>query len=377
MGEELMARFIELVKVELGGTADGACKVNEAREMRDLELVTHECLMRLGRATIERLVEEAGTGYLGPRVKQTEVWYRCKGYRGKTVHGLFGSVTVRRAYYTSGTGVGWVPRDELLGISGGQTPACAYHLAQFVGHGAYQRSLEHFHAIFRPDGVEKVSLHKAEQTVDSVGAQLERERQQEIKQYAPEADLAVADEITGTMVVCIDAGKAPTKGNERIDNEQRKRYDREFRDVKVASMSSLEWDEKRQEARCRRHSYVLGIEHADEFFRRIEVEMRRRSPAVGHLPVVIIGDGADWIWCESAGKVTPGRHSNRPPSPVGRLPCTTEPVLSQAPRHLFLSPVPAPVCTPFVPLPPFRTRAARSACLEGATTRPFDGCAST
>ena len=34
--------------------------------------------------------------------------------------------------------------------------------------------------------------------------------------------------------------------------------------------------------------------------------------------------------CESAGKVTPGRHSKRPPSPVGRLPCTTGRVLSQA-----------------------------------------------
>ena len=34
--------------------------------------------------------------------------------------------------------------------------------------------------------------------------------------------------------------------------------------------------------------------------------------------------------CESAGKVTPGRHSKRPPSPVGRLRCTTGRVLSQA-----------------------------------------------
>ena len=36
------------------------------------------------------------------------------------------------------------------------------------------------------------------------------------------------------------------------------------------------------------------------------------------------------VVCESAGKVTPGRHSKRPPSPVGRLPCTTGRVLSQA-----------------------------------------------
>ena len=39
------------------------------------------------------------------------------------------------------------------------------------------------------------------------------------------------------MVVCIDAGKVPTKGNQRVDNDKRKRYDREFRDVKVATLS--------------------------------------------------------------------------------------------------------------------------------------------
>ena len=48
------------------------------------------------------------------------------------------------------------------------------------------------------------------------------------------------DEITDTMVVCIDAGKAPTNRNERIDDDQRRRYGREFRDVKVASVSALE-----------------------------------------------------------------------------------------------------------------------------------------
>ncbi|MDD9988441.1 MAG: hypothetical protein OXQ31_19350 [Spirochaetaceae bacterium] len=75
------------------------------------------------------------------------------------------------------------------------------------------------------------------------------------------------------MVVCIDAGKAPIKGNERVDNDNRTRYDREFRDVKVA-----------------------GIEHADEFFRRVWVEMNRRCSDLSKLCLVFIGDGAEWIW---------------------------------------------------------------------------------
>ena len=56
------------------------------------------------------------------------------------------------------------------------------------------------------------------------------------------------------MVVCIDAGKVPTKGNQRVDDDNRNRYDREFRDVKVASVSELEFDEVPQEARCSKTS---------------------------------------------------------------------------------------------------------------------------
>ena len=64
----------------------------------------------------------------------------------------------------------------------------------------------------------------------------------------------------------------------------------------MASVSALEWDEVNQEARCSNSSYVLGIEHADQFFQRIWVEMNRRSPDLSKLRVVFIGDGADWIW---------------------------------------------------------------------------------
>ena len=91
--------------------------------------------------------------------------------------------------------------------------------------------------------------------VDALGARLERQRQQEIEELFRHAgSVEVADEIVGTMVVCIDAGKVPTKGNQRVDDDNRTRYDREFRDVKVASVSELEFDEVPQEARCSKTS---------------------------------------------------------------------------------------------------------------------------
>ena len=298
MSEELVARFVEHVKAKRdaegsrgGGVRSGACA------MLRLELAVLESLICLGRAAVQCLVSELGTGHQGRQVIRDGVVYRFNGYRSKTVHGLYGMLTVQRAYYASSTGLGLTPLDERLGIGHGHTPACEYHVAQFVGNNPYQRSRDHFHQIFRPDGVEEISLHKIEQMVDALGARLEDQRQEEITAVFEDGKgIAVDDEITDTMVVCIDAGKAPTKGNERIDDDNRRRYDREFRDVKVASVSALKWDEGDQEARCSNSSYVLGIEHADQFFQRIWVEMNRRSHDLSTLRLVFIGDGADWIW---------------------------------------------------------------------------------
>ena len=52
----------------------------------------------------------------------------------------------------------------------------------------------------------------------------------------------------------------------------------------------------RSEARYSNSSYMLGIEHADQFFQRIWVAMNRRSHDLSPLRLVFIGDGADWIW---------------------------------------------------------------------------------
>ena len=41
---------------------------------------------------------------------------------------------------------------------------------------------------------------------------------------------------------------------------------------------------------------MLGIEHPDDFFPRIWVEMNRRSDDLSKLRLVFIGDGAEWIW---------------------------------------------------------------------------------
>ena len=53
------------------------------------------------------------------------------------MHGLFGVITYRRAYYVTGTGKGWAPLDEQLGIKLRHTPGCQYFLSNFSARQPY------------------------------------------------------------------------------------------------------------------------------------------------------------------------------------------------------------------------------------------------
>ena len=273
--------------------------LNEYSGPRDLlaaELAMLKCLVAAGRAAMQRWCEQLGDGYVGARASRGEMRYRFVGKRQKTIHGLFGLITLMRAYYAplGGSGKGWVPQAEQLGIADGYTPGCQYFMARFCGEDSYQRGLAQFHEVLRPDGRELVSMNKTFEMVRVVADGLEGQRQREIAERADEP-VAAREKITGTMVVGIDAGKVATRANERVTEDGKKSYDRVFRDSKVATVSAVEVD-REGVPHCTKTSFVTGIEHADEFFPRIEVEMSRRSADPAALVLVILGDGALWIW---------------------------------------------------------------------------------
>lgn len=93
---------------------------------------------------------QLGEGYCGAIVRCETGRYRFKGYRSRTMHGLFGKVTVRRAHYVGPQGESWYPLDEKLPACG-HTPALQYYLSRFTGQGAYEKALGLFHEVFRPE----------------------------------------------------------------------------------------------------------------------------------------------------------------------------------------------------------------------------------
>ena len=178
---------------------------------------------------------------------------------GRRIHGLFGLITLVRAYYAplGGSGKGWVPRAEQLGIAGGYTPGCQYFMARFcaallpAGAGAVSRGVAARRA--------RVGIDEPFEMVRAVADGLQEQRQREIAERADEP-VAAREKITGTMVVGIDAGKVATRANERVTEDGKKSYDRVFRDSKVAT-SAVKVD-REGAAHCTKTSCVTGLEHA-------------------------------------------------------------------------------------------------------------------
>lgn len=307
MSQNLIAELIGYCNREFGVELT---PTSGPRDLLAAELGLLKSLVRLGRAAMQHWCQQLGDGDRGARITEDGVSYRRLGKRAKTIHGLFGWVSyVRVCYARLGGGAGWAPLDDQLGAQRGYTSGCQYFMACFCGRQPYQESLDHFHEVFRADDQEKVSMRKAYQMTCAVNHGLEQQRQQEITEYLEEGTrVAVQEPITDTMAVCIDAGKVPTRANENVDDAGAKSYQCQYRDAKVATVSALhkpkdadtpaaEAEEDTEEAvRLTNTSCVTGIEHADAFFARIEVEMQRRSAQLAALNLVIIADGASWIW---------------------------------------------------------------------------------
>ena len=291
--DSLVAQIVENFKATCG------MKITDSGDLFLTERNMLEFLMKLGRQAMSKVFQGIGNGYEGAVIRVEGRKYRFIGYRTTSLHGLFGMIDYKRAYYFSDEqgGGGYFPLDAKLGIQKRHTPGCQYFLSSFTGREAYEKSLERFHEIFRPDGTELISMRKSLDMDAELGEGLQRLRQQEISQvFETRQPLDQENPIAGVMAVSVDATKLRERGEEEQTADGKKSYPSIWRDVKMGAVSAVGWDEKRREAFCTSSSYVSGIEHADLFLRRLTVEMQRRAKNLKTQHVVFLADGAKWIW---------------------------------------------------------------------------------
>lgn len=293
MDKRLISQLFEYFKASYG------LKIDDERDLFESQRDMLECVMCVGRELEQKLFGQLGKGYEGATIEEEGRKYRFVGYRETTIHGLFGPISYERAYYVEveRKAGSRIPLDEKLGIEKRHTPGMNYFLSSFTGREAYQESLRRFHEIFRPDGKHLVSMRKALDLDYALGEKIEQKRQEEIRVvFEQGGTVEVQRGVRGWMAVSVDATKVREKQGEYVDSDGKRRYEVGFRDAKIGVISQVSWDEQRSEAHCVESSYVGGIEHADEFFRRVWVEMNRRVEEAEKADIVFLGDGAKWIW---------------------------------------------------------------------------------
>ena len=291
--DTLVTQITEAFKTAYG------LKVTDGADLLLVERNLLEFMMLLGRGVMAEVFQGMDGGYEGPNTEVDGREYRFVDYRQTTLHGLFGTVEYSRAYYHSlqEGGGGYFPLDKKLGIEKRHTPGCQYFFSSFTGRGAYEKSLQQFHEIFRPDGTQLISQRKALDMDAQLGERLERVRQEEIRAvFDKKRDVTVESPIEDRMAISVDATKVREWGEAQVRADGTKSWPTLWRDAKVGAVSAIGWDPRGQEAVCRASSYVSGIEHADLFFKRLTVEMNRRAANLRKLQVVFLADGANWIW---------------------------------------------------------------------------------
>ncbi len=114
-------------------------------------------------------------------------------------------------------------------------------MSLFTSQGVYEKSIERFHEIFRPEGKDLISMRKVSDMDYELGV-----RQEEIERvYLRGEEVEKEDVVEGTMGVSIDATKVREKLGEQISVGGRKRYEIGFKDAKIAAISEVRWDKRR------------------------------------------------------------------------------------------------------------------------------------
>lgn len=232
-----------------------------------------------------------------PRCPQCQGPMRVVDYqRKRRLQGLVGDYSIKRAYFSCDLCQrGVAPLDERLGI----------------GAGALSPGLERVACRL---GIED----SFEEAADALLETLRIELPDETERRVTEGIGQVAESEAQAAIALAQAGRDPlpktaVEANSsvllvEVDGTMVHEVDGQWHEAKVGLAAplgpKLRSDEKvgRATLAMGRPSYCVGFESAELFWYRVYVEACRRGLGTALVTlVVVLGDGAEWIWCYAKG----------------------------------------------------------------------------
>jgi Uncharacterised protein family (UPF0236) len=250
---------------------------------------------QMGGHVLEKLLNADNGGYRGIQID-------CGhghpagfvAYRSKDVVTVLSSVQVERAYYYCAVcGAGRIPKDEDLDIVDSSfSPGVRRMMGRVGGKEAFDEGRQDMEELA---GV-RVSTKAVERVAETIGQDIERTHRKE--QQAALAGRLESIEVAATLYIAMDGTGVPIVPREAEGRQGKDETGRaKTREAKVGCVftQTRRDNEGRPERDPQSTTYVGAIETAEEFGPRIYAEAVRRG-LKGARRVVLLGDGAPWIW---------------------------------------------------------------------------------
>jgi hypothetical protein len=131
MDDKILTQLLDCFKTVYG------IKLDSPEAVFKIQQNLMEFVMGLGRGLENKVFAQAGTGYRGAIVEKNGNRYRFIGNRPTSIHGLFGMIRYRRAYYVSEEkealpGIVWMKNRVLL---------CGYWLKRLFFEGIPRKNV--------------------------------------------------------------------------------------------------------------------------------------------------------------------------------------------------------------------------------------------
>ena len=285
MPEWLEQKMLEEIRATYAYGVAQASKA-EAEGLKALENGIRERLMRVGGQLLQASLERGlGNGYQGGRIGCASCggWKRYVADRRKVLSTWFREIRLTRAYYhCRKCQEGTFPLDSALDIEGSSfSPTIREAICLTDAEVSFERGQE---LLERLTGI-RLSVEEGRRIAEGKGRQLEQGAQDEIKKAWQPQTLKPRE--VGSppqrLYVSPDGTHIPIRGQ------------KEWSEVKVATIFTADVPFKGQKPVRGQTRYVGGLEDAETFFKRLYVEgVKQGMDQAGE--VVVIGDGAAWIW---------------------------------------------------------------------------------
>ena len=263
-----------------------------------VELAIRTAMARLGASLLEQLLT-ADAGYRGPRVG-CGAGHEAEfvSYREKIIDTVLGPVRLRRAWYhCAACGDGLAPRDADLGVCGASmSPGLAKMTARAAAAVPFAKAAGLLAELAGIDLTVKRVERSAEATgataAAAIGAETDAICSRQVVPLPPAAPLPdmlyIAVDGTGVPMVAAETEGRAGKG------EDGKAHTREVKLACLFTQTTLN-DDGRPVRDPGSSSYLATFAPAARFGQLVNAEARRRG-ATHIRQLVILGDGAVWIW---------------------------------------------------------------------------------